>query len=87
MIIAQLAADAYPFDKFFFRREPETKNGRERNAPCREATKSEFMGPKADRGPAAEIQRRACFWRRVRLSAIMAMNSEFVGLPLMFDTV
>ena len=27
------------------------------------------------------------FRRRVRLSAIMAMNSEFVGLPLMFDTV
>ena len=29
----------------------------------------------------------ACFWRRVRESAIMAMNSEFVGFPLMFETV
>ena len=28
-----------------------------------------------------------CFRRRVRESASMAMNSEFVGLPLMFDTV
>ncbi len=28
-----------------------------------------------------------CFWRRERQSAIMAMNSELVGLPLMFDTV
>ncbi len=28
-----------------------------------------------------------CFRLSVRLSAIMAMNSEFVGLPLMFDTV
>ncbi len=31
--------------------------------------------------------RLACFWRRVKLSAIMAMNSLFVGLPLIFDTV
>ena len=29
----------------------------------------------------------ACFCRRLRQSAIMAMNSEFVGLPLMFETV
>ena len=28
-----------------------------------------------------------CFCLRLRQSAIMAMNSEFVGLPLMFDTV
>ena len=28
-----------------------------------------------------------CFLLSVRLSAIMAMNSELVGLPLMFDTV
>lgn len=33
------------------------------------------------------FHRLACFWRRVRESAIMAMNSELVGLPLMFDTV
>ena len=29
----------------------------------------------------------ACFCRRLRQSAIMAMNSEFVGLPLMFEPV
>ena len=35
-----------------------------------------------------DIQRTlACFCRRLRQSAIMAMNSEFVGLPLMFETV
>ena len=33
------------------------------------------------------FHRLACFWRRVRESAIMAMNSLFVGLPLIFDTV
>ena len=31
--------------------------------------------------------RLACFWRSVSESAIMAMNSLFVGLPLMFETV
>ena len=29
----------------------------------------------------------ACFRRRLRQSAIMAMNSLLVGLPLIFDTV
>ena len=28
-----------------------------------------------------------CFCLRLRQSAIMAMNSEFVGLPFIFDTV
>ena len=36
---------------------------------------------------AAVPHRTACFCLRLRQSAIMAMNSEFVGLPLMFDTV
>ena len=29
----------------------------------------------------------ACFCRRLRQAAIMARNSEFVGLPVMFETV
>ena len=28
-----------------------------------------------------------CFCFKLKWSAIIAMNSEFVGLPLMFDTV
>ncbi len=62
------------------------------------AMNGEFMGMRADgykpvlQGPAPSTSptgpyRLACFWRRVRESAIMAMNSEFVGLPLMFETV
>ena len=35
----------------------------------------------------AARQHALCFCRRLRQSAIMAMNSEFVGLPLMFETV
>ena len=33
------------------------------------------------------FHRTPCFCRRLRQSAIMAMNSEFVGLPFIFDTV
>ncbi len=38
-------------------------------------------------GAAIFPHRTPCFWRRLRQSAIMAMNSEFVGLPFIFDTV
>lgn len=37
--------------------------------------------------PSLFAHRTPCFCLKLRQSAIMAMNSEFVGLPFIFDTV